>query len=240
MTIQNTVTHPDNSIWGPMYRVGAVAAIIMAVFIPLQIIIYILKPPPDSVEGWYALFRENSLIGLLDMDLLLIVDQILLGLIILALYLAVRRRQPSLMTLGLVLTLVGTAAYFASTGAFEMLSLSNQYRSATAADQQTVLLAAGHMVMANWQGTAFDVGYVLAGIALLLIAIAMLRSSIFGKAVAIVGLLLGILSLLPPTAGLAGMIFSLASLLPLEIWIILIARKLFQVTRLASVTPNYQ
>jgi len=73
-----------------------------------------------------------------------------------------------------------------------------------------------------------------------LIAIAMLRSSIFGKAVAIVGLLLGILSLLPPTAGLAGMIFSLASLLPLEIWIILIARKLFQVTRLASVTPNYQ
>jgi len=223
-----------------MYRVGAVAAIIMAVFIPLQIIIYILKPPPDSVEGWYALFRENSLIGLLDMDLLLIVDQILLGLIILALYLAVRRRQPSLMTLGLVLTLVSIAAYFASTGAFEMLSLSNQYRSATAADQQTVLLAAGHMVMANWQGTAFDVGYVLAGIALLLIAIAMLRSSIFGKAVAIVGLLLGILSLLPPTAGLAGMIFSLASLLPLEIWIILIARKLFQVTRLASVTPNYQ
>jgi hypothetical protein len=78
----------EYSIWGPMYRVGAVAAIIMTVFIPLQVIVYILQPPPDSVEGWFMLFQKSRLVGLLDMDLLLIVDRVLMGLIVLALCIA--------------------------------------------------------------------------------------------------------------------------------------------------------
>ena len=37
--------------------------------------------------------------------------------------------------------------------------------------------------------------------------------------------------LVPPTAGTVGMIFALGSLLPLEIWDILVARRLFQLGR---------
>jgi hypothetical protein len=72
------------------------------------------------------------------------------------------------------------------------------------------------------------VGYVLEGIALLLAALAMLKSPLFGRAITYVGIALGVLSLLPPTAGTIGMIFSLGSLIPLEIWDILIARRFFQ------------
>ena len=56
----------------------------------------------------------------------------------------------------------------------------------------------------------------------------MLRSGIFGKLTAWVAIVLGVLSLLPPTAGMPGMIFALASLIPLEIWAILVARRLLQ------------
>jgi len=123
---------------------------------------------------------------------------------------------------------LGIAAYFASSTAFNMLSLSDQYAAATTDEQRAMFLAAGQAMLAIWTGTAFDVGYILEGVALLIIAVVMLRSTLFGKVTASVGILLGVMSLVPPTAGMIGLLFSLGSLVPLEIWLILIARRLFQ------------
>ena len=217
-----------DSAWKSLYRVGGTAALIMAVFIPIQIIIFVAWPPPSTVIGWFTLFQNNRLIGLLDMDLLLIVDQVLVGLVLLALYVALRRASQSWMAIALVAGLVGIAAYFASTAAFEMLSLSDQYAAATTDVQRSMFLAAGHVMLAIYQGTAFDVGYVLEGVALLIIAVVMLRSTLFSKKAAYVGILMGVMSLVPPTAGAIGLLFSFGSLVPLEIWDIMIARRFFQ------------
>lgn len=214
--------------WKPLYRIAGVAALIMVVFIPIQSIVFIVSPPPSTVIGWFTLFQNNKLLGLLDMDLLLIVDQVLMGLILLALYTALRRASQSFMAIALTAGLVGIAAYFASSTAFNMLSLSDQYAAATTDAQRSLFLASGQATLAIWQGTAFDVGYVLEGVALLIIAVVMLRSMLFNKVTAFVGILLGVMSLLPPTAGTIGLVFSLGSLVPLEIWLILIARRLFQ------------
>ncbi len=216
------------SAWKPLYRVGGAAALIMVVFIPIQSIVFIVSPPPSTVIGWFTLFQNNKLLGLLDMDLLLIVDQVLMGLILLALYTALRRASQSFMEIALTLGLGGIVTYFASSTAFNMLSLSDQYAAATIDAQRSTFLAAGQATLAIWQGTAFDVGYVLEGVALLIIAVVMLRSTLFSKVTAFVGILLGVMSLLPPTAGTIGLLFSLGSLVPLEIWLILIARRLFQ------------
>lgn len=214
--------------WKSLYRIGGTAALTMAVFIPIQIIIYVAWPPPTTVIGWFTLFQSNWLLALLDMDLLLIVDQVLVALVLLALYIALRRDSQSFMAIALVAGLVGIAAYFASTAAFEMLSLSAQYWAATTHAQRSMILAAGQAMLAIYQGTAFDVGYILEGFALLIVAVVMLRSTTFGKATAYVGILLGVMSLVPPTAGTIGLFFSLGSLVPLEIWDILVARRLFQ------------
>jgi len=74
-----------DSGWKSLYRVGGAAALIMAVFIPIQFIIFVAWPPPSTVIGWFTLFQNNRLLGLLDMDLLLIVDQVLVALVLLAL-----------------------------------------------------------------------------------------------------------------------------------------------------------
>ncbi len=135
------------------------------------------------------------------------------------------------MVIALVLDLVGTATYFASTSAFEMLSLSRQYAQAGAA-QQAMLLTAGEVAYANWQGTAFNVAYVLQGISLLITALVMICSKVFGRFTAYTALALGILAILPPTVGTVGMVSSLLSVLPLWIWSILVGLRLLQIARL--------
>jgi hypothetical protein len=156
-----------------------------------------------------------------------IVDQILMGLVFLALYAALKRASPSLMAIALTSGLVGIATYFASSTAFNMLSLSSQYAVATTDAQRAMFLAAGQATLTTWTGTAFDVSYVLGGVALLIISVVMLRSTIFNRETAFVGLALGVTMLVPPTVGTIGLVISLISLLPLIIWLILIARRLF-------------
>jgi hypothetical protein len=64
------------------------------------------------------------------------------------------------MAIALILQIVSLATYL-STVAFEMLSLSNQYRAATTYVQRYASLAAGQAMLVTWQGTAFDVSYIL-------------------------------------------------------------------------------
>ena len=227
----NTDLSTADSSWKSLYKIAGIAALLMAIFIPVQIIVFILWPPPETTLGWFELFRNKPFIGLLDLDLLLIVDQILVGIIMIALYYLLRKANPSLMAIALLLAVLGIAAYFASTAAFEMLTISNKFHAARTMLEKSMYESAGQAVLAAWQGTAFNFGYVMEGIGLLLTAIVMLKSRIFGKFTAWVGIVVGVMALLPPTAGTVGMIFALGSLVPLEIWDILVARRLFQLSR---------
>jgi hypothetical protein len=232
--VDTSLVRTTASDWKSLYMVGGSAALMMAVFIPIQIIVFVAYPPPATVIGWFTLFQHNRLLGLLDMDLLLIVDQVLMSVILLALYVVLRRASQSFMAIALIAGLMGIAAYFASSTAFNMLSLSDQYAAATTDAQRSLLLAAGQVTLTTYQGTAFDVGYVLEGVALLIVAVVILRSPTFSKATAVVGIVLGVMSLVPPTAGTIGLFLALGSLVPLEIWLIMVARRLFQLPDVIS------
>jgi Domain of unknown function (DUF4386) len=223
-----------DSAWKPLYKVGGAAALILLGLIPIQIIIFIAHPPPSTVIGYFTLFQNNWLLGLLNLDLLYMLTMVLTVLIYLALYAALRRASPSFMAIALTLGLVGIAVYFASNTAFEMLSLSSQYAAATTDAQRSTFLAAGQAMLALYQGTAFDVSYVLGGVTSLIIAVVMLRSNIFSKGTAYVGLLMSVMMVVPPTIGTIGLVFALISLLPLAIWFILIARRFFMLAQSVS------
>jgi hypothetical protein len=183
-TNRETYVETADPNWKNLYKVAGSASLIIAVFIPVQMFVFFKWPPPADVIGWFTLFQENWLIGLLDMDLLLVVDTVLFIPTFLALYFALRRHSESFMAIALAAGLIGIASYLASTAAFEMLSLSRLYAAAATEAQQYVLLAAGQVMVANWMGTAFSVGYVIQSVALLIISAVMLRSTMFGKATA--------------------------------------------------------
>src|SRR4030095_5985218 len=126
---------------------------------PIQMLVFILWPPPSTAIGWVTLFQMKSLVGLFHMELPLIGGWGPLAIVFLALWAALRRSSPSLMAIALTLELISVATYFASTTAFEMLSLSNQYAAATTAEEQSIFIAAGQAMLATWQGTAFNVSY---------------------------------------------------------------------------------
>jgi hypothetical protein len=112
-----------------------------------------------------------------------------------------------------------------------MLALSRQYAVATTDAGRTVALAAGQAMLASWTGTAFSVGYVLGALAFLIAAVVMLHSNVFGRVTGWVGVVFGVASLVPASAGTVGIVFSLVSLIPMWIWLILIARRLLQLGR---------
>ncbi len=98
--------NPKNTYaWQTLHRVGGMAALAVLVFIPIQMVVFFLWPPPNSVIGWFTLFQDNALVGLLDMDLLLIVDYLLLVGVFSALWASLRLANESLMTIALTLQL---------------------------------------------------------------------------------------------------------------------------------------
>jgi hypothetical protein len=227
-----TISEIADQQWKSLCRISATVALIMVAIVPLQTYIFITWPPPSTALGYFTLFQNNWLLGLLDLDLLLVVNNVLLILIYLALYIALRRTNQALMTIGLILSFVGVAAYFSSNTSFEMLSLSKQYAIATTEAEKSVFLAAGQGMLAVYTGTAFNVYYILNALALLIFAFVILRSNIFSKATAYSAILAGTFMLVPPTIGTIGVYISLLSLVPWTVWLILFARRLFQLGKI--------
>lgn len=161
-----------DSRWKRLYKVGGAAALVIVALIPIQMAIFVAFPPPDTVAGYFGLFQDSWLLGLLSLDLLYLLSNILLS----VLYPVLRRTSESFMAIALMLGVLGIAAYTASHTAFEMLSLSNQYAAATTEAQRAILLGAGQAMLAIYKGTAFDVYNALSAAALLVIAGVMLRS----------------------------------------------------------------
>lgn len=182
---------PSESAWSTLYRLAGAAALVVVALVPIGALVYVIWPPPSTVAGWFAQYHSNPIIGLLNQDLLMMIDQAILIVLFLGLFIALRRSNPSLMTIAVALGLMGTAIYFASNTGFNMLSLSNQYATATTEAERVGLIGAGQAMMATYQGTAFNVGYVMQGVADLLIAIVMLRSAVFSRATAWVGIVYG-------------------------------------------------
>jgi hypothetical protein len=230
LSIKRTQFEAADSNWTGLYKAGGVAALLTIVFFPIQILVFFINPPPETVIGWFTLFQNNRLIGFLDLDLLLIVDQALTILIFLALYAALRRAHESLMALGLALGLVSVVLFIASNPAFAMLSLSDQYAAAGTDAQRSVFLAAGQVMLVTWQGSSFHASYILGSIAAIIISVAMLRNRHFSKATPHLGILANViaLGLYVPDIGVYISIFSVVFL---WVWYLLIAVGLIRLGR---------
>lgn len=215
-----------DSRWKGIYFAGGVAAFAMLLLIIIQIIVLVVWPPPTTVEGFFSLFQKSWLLGLLSLDLIYIIDSVIQILIYLAVYFVLRKAGESSMLIALIFGIVGIAAYFASNTAFEMLSLSNQFAVATTEAQRTIFLTAGQVMLETYKGTAFDIYYVLNAIVLFIFSSVMLRSKLFRRATAYLGFLAGILMIVPSSAGMLGLYFALASLIPWAIWLVLVGQRL--------------
>ena len=102
----------ENGKWKTLYQAGAVAPLIALVFYSSQFVIPIFgKPLPTAVEGWFALLQRNRLPGLWYLNALDIVSFALLGIMFLALCVALRHVRPSWMLIALYCALLGVVVF---------------------------------------------------------------------------------------------------------------------------------
>lgn len=225
---QFPVTDESASPWADLYKIAGVATLIMILLIPIQIVIYSVWPTPETALESFTLLQGNKLAGLLSLELTYIISNILSIPVYLAFYVALRRFNQSLMAVATAAGLIAIPLVFTARPTFDLLFLSDQYAAATTEAQRAVLLAAGQAKIALQFGTAQNVHYVLGGLALLLISTVMLRSPVFSKVTAAMGILANVL-----TFGLyvpeIGIYLSILSVFPfLTIWLILCARTFLQ------------
>lgn len=218
------------SDWRWLYRIGGIAAALLVGVTVLHSGVFFVVGLPETVVEWFALFATNALGGLLAFELLMVVYVALSVPVVLALSVALRGANPSLMAAFAGLSLIGIMAFIAARPAFEMLSLSEGYAAASTQAQRSAYLGAGEATMAVFHGTAFWVSYLLGSIGGLIVAAVMLRSSVFGKTTAYLRIASSVLDfgLFVPTIGL---FISLVSVLCLLGFNVLVARRLLRLGR---------
>jgi len=226
----------ENSKWKNLYKMGGVAAIISAVLLLIEIIVFTLWPQPTTALGYFTLIQSNKLIGLIDFYLLEFIAYALFIPIFLALYMALKRLNESYMLLSITLAIVGITIFLATNNSFSMIPLSNQYLIATTEVQKSILLAAGQTLLVNTGQRAvggFNTGFLLISIAGLLISKIMLQSNIFSKTTAYVGILAFAISLADylriiflPSELILLLIIAILSGILLLVWLVLIGRSL--------------
>ncbi|MFN2151691.1 MAG: DUF4386 family protein [Anaerolineales bacterium] len=199
---------------------------------------------PTSALEWFSLLQEHLFVGLSLLDFFDLINYALVGLLFLALYVALRKANQSLMLIAITSGLVGVTVYLASNQALEILSLSKQFAAATSDAQRATLLTAGDTILATHPSdpaflpTGLQISLFLVLVAGLLISIVMLQSKIFSKATTVCGLcanglaLIGMISL--PFLPEIYLIFPTVSAPFRMIWYILIAIQLF---KLSNSTP---
>jgi len=218
------------SEWKTIFKIGGIATWIIIALVPIQMFFFIAFPPPKTVEGFFALFQNSWFLGLASLDLFYLLSNILLIPMYLALFFALYKTNKSLMTIAVIIGFIGISAFFASNTSFEFITLSNQYYAAISDAEKSIFLSAGQTMLSTYKGTAFDIYYVLNGLTLLILSLVMLKCDTFSKKTAYIGIVTGILMIIPTTAGIIGLTLGIASLIPWVVFSFLVAKIFFKLS----------
>lgn len=171
----------------------------------------------------FAQLRASPVVGLLSLDVLLLVNNLLVLLFYLGLAACLWPVSRSGVVLVVVLGTLQMATYYASNPAVEMLALADLRAGAAGASERVVYRAAGEAVFSAWKGTAFLVYYVLGAAVMLVLAALLRRWPPLGARTWWWSLAAGVL--------MVGLVFSLVSLLPWSVLCVIAGRRLLVLAR---------
>ena len=238
----------DNSEkqWKIIYKIGAVTTIIVLCGIILDMLVgtmtggNIAELPQTAFERFNQ-FRENSLLGLYNLDLLNIINQIILIPSIFALYAAHRDTNKPTALLSLILFLVGTTIFVTGNTALTMLDLSQKYYATSSEEQRMLLAAAGEAMLAKGSHGSLGVfiGFALPTFANFLMSCVMLKGNIFSRAnsyIGIVGNSLMVIYIIMvtfmPSVERMALVFAMPAGLLLMVWMIMFTIKLLKLSKI--------
>lgn len=228
-----------------VYLTGAITTLLVLAGIVLDMVAGTITGgdisalPQTAVER-FSQIHNNTILGLYNLDLLNMINQIILIPSIFAIYLAHKKTDNGFALLALILFLTGTVIFISGNTALTMYDLSNKYYSAASETQKILLAAAGESMLAKGAHGSLGVftGFVLPTLANLMMSYVMLRGRIFPKAGSYIGiagnalmvLYLVMVTFYPATEKYALMIAMPGGLLVMT-WMIMFMTRLFRLGR---------
>lgn len=232
--------------WRRLYRIGALAPLVTLAFYLTEVLAIIFgelagETYPIVASDWLPLFQRSKVLGLLYLNALDVFSIAILGVMFLALYVALRRTSESYMAIAALFAFVGIAAFVSSRAdaVSASLALSDQYAAAMTESHRAQILAVWQAAEAPVRATPQSLGFLFIAIAGLITSAVMLQGKVFGKVNAYVGILAGVVTLadhvcIAVAPSIAGILMPIDGLLWF-VWWLLSSRGLFRLQR--SISP---
>lgn len=175
--------------WKSLYYVGGVAPLVTLIFYLSELLFISWDNYPTSMEAWFALFQHSKLLGLFYLNALDILSVALLGVMFLALYVALRKTHTASMVIATFFGLLGAGVFVGLRVAMlSVLQLSDRYVVAVTEAERIRLLAAGETLGTLGTPTLQTVGFLFIAIAVSIVSVVMLQGRHFNKITAWLGI----------------------------------------------------
>lgn len=231
--------------WRNVYVLGGIATSVAVLGILLDVMLGSilggnLTALPQTAADRFSQFQSNRLLGLYNLDLLNIINQLILIPAFYALYAAHHRVKAAQAGLALIIFLVATTIFVTTNSALPMLELSDKY-AAAAESRKALLAAAGEAMLARGAhgSPGVFIGFFLAPLAGVLMSWVMLAGKIFNRVISCVGIAgnslmvvyVVLVTFAPATQSTATAIAMPGGLLSMA-WMIMFTIRLFQLGRI--------
>jgi len=198
--------------------------------------------PQTAIERFNQ-FKENTFMGLYNLDLLNIINQIILIPSIFALYVAHQdSNKPSAM-LSLILFLVGTTIFVTGNTALTMLDLTHKYFGVSSDEQRKLISAAGEAMLVKGSHGSLGVfiGFALPTIANGMMSVVMLNGKVFSRLTSYFGIIgnslmvfyIIMVTFMPAVEKMATA-FAMPAGLLVMVWMIMFTIKLFRLSKIQN------
>lgn len=216
--------------WKDLYRLAGIAAIISEIIIFLGFVTYFIwpySPGAETTETILRLLQKDRLGGLISLDIFLFLGNLFSMMLFLAFYVSLKEVNESYALVAAALGLIGLALLIPARPISELFTLSRLYSAATTEAAKSQYLGAGDALLLLFNGTNWFMNTLLGAISLLISSILMLRSKLYGKATAYVGIFTNavVCGFFLPGIGILLLFLSLPGYM---IWYFLLARRFFQ------------
>lgn len=231
--------------WKLIFKTGAITTIIVLCGIVIDMIVgsitggNVTELPQTAVERFNQ-FNENWLLGLYNLDLLNIINQIILIPAIFALYGVHRNTNKPFALLSLILFFIGTTIFVTGNTALTMLDLSHKYFGADTNERRLLLAAAGEAMLTKGSHGSLGVfiGFALPTLANMIMSFVMLNGKIFSRSTSYIGIIGNslmviyiILVTFVPKVETMALVFAMPAGLLVLTWMIMFTSKLFRLSR---------
>ena len=191
--VRNSMTDEEiaDVQWKGLCRIGGVTALVASVLFLSDIVVLVTGVPmPSSASELFALMQGNKVAGILELFFTDLAGLTLVIPFVFGLYAVLRRAHAGYAALATVVAVVGIGMVLATNSNYSLIYLGDQYAVASTEMQRSQILAAAESVFATsmWSTGFLAAGFLVEG-AMVVFSVLMLRSGIFSKWIAYLGIL---------------------------------------------------